>query len=410
MDVRRTNPPVISLDHVVARFADYADDAFIIADAEPLDASGPRVVWCNAAFERMTGYSRDEMIGNTPRMLQGPNTDPVARANIRQALGEWRSVRQEILNYRKDGETFWVELIIHPVADETGWVHYWAAIQRNITDRKRYELALEEGARRLQAEVAERRAAEEAAQRTAAELQLINDELQQFAFVLSHDLLAPARRIAMFAELLDKSYAGEDDDVHDYARFIGESSQRLRDLVGALSRYANAGSGAALLDEADVDLNAVLQAAVQVFDEPLKDAGGAVTLDTLPRVRGDAALLGQLFQNLLSNAMKYRSAAPPQIQVQAAPAPQDGTNFWRISVLDNGQGFAPEDAERIFKAMTRLHRADHIAGSGLGLSICRRIATRHGGRIWAEPRPEGGAAFHVLLPGASPAADDGEAR
>jgi diguanylate cyclase (GGDEF)-like protein/PAS domain S-box-containing protein len=138
----------VDLEHVIGTLADHTSDAILIAEAEPMDRPGPRIVWCNRAFTVMTGYGPDEIIGNTPRILQGPDTDPETRRRIRAGLKAWHPVRAQLLNYRKDGTTFWVDLSIEPVADETGWYHYWVAVQRDVTRER--EIALQfESANRL---------------------------------------------------------------------------------------------------------------------------------------------------------------------------------------------------------------------------------------------------------------------
>jgi PAS domain S-box-containing protein len=129
----------IPLDWVTGSIGDYTDDAILITEAEPVDKPGPRIVWCNKAFTRMTGYSFEEIQGKTPRILQGPDTDQKTLEKIRHALKNWQKVRVELKNYTKSGRPFWVDLGIQPVTDETGWHHYWIAIQRETTERHERE-------------------------------------------------------------------------------------------------------------------------------------------------------------------------------------------------------------------------------------------------------------------------------
>ncbi|MGF1455124.1 MAG: PAS domain-containing protein [Alphaproteobacteria bacterium] len=133
----------MNLGDVTKALPAFMRDAVIIAEAEPVGHPGPRVVWCNDAFTEMTGYAREDIIGQTPRILQGEGTDPATLSMIRRGLADWQHVRAEVLNYRKSGEPFWVELDIKPVPDETGWYHYWVAVQRDITERKAREAELE---------------------------------------------------------------------------------------------------------------------------------------------------------------------------------------------------------------------------------------------------------------------------
>ena len=137
-----STPSVASLSELLGRLAEMTEDVIIITDAEPIDEPGPRIVYVNPAFTRMTGYSPEEVIGLTPRVLQGPKTCQVTRTRIRDALQEWQPIRCELLNYRKDGSEFWSELGITPVADGRGWFRYWVAVQRDVTGTKQREREL----------------------------------------------------------------------------------------------------------------------------------------------------------------------------------------------------------------------------------------------------------------------------
>lgn len=140
----------MKLADVVSRVGDFMHDAIVIAEAEPFDHPGPRVAWVNQAFVDITGYSREEIIGQTPRILQGEGTSAETRARIREGLESWKVINEQVLNYKKNGEPFWSELLIRPVADETGWYHYWVAVQRDITDRKKKEIELAKRLRYVQ--------------------------------------------------------------------------------------------------------------------------------------------------------------------------------------------------------------------------------------------------------------------
>ncbi len=376
----------MDLATVIARVADYADDAFIIAEAEPQDEPGPRVVWCNAAFERMSGYSRAEIIGRNPRILQGPGTNPEARRRIRDALREWRPVRQEILNYRKDGTPFWVELSIHPVLDDAGWCHFWVAVQRNITERKHVELDLA---------------------RHTHELEQANEELNRFAFVASHDLQEPLRKIASFAQLIEMDYKNElDENAVQYIHFMVDGVKRMQFLIQDLLTYSRTGMNE--LQVGAVDLGALVNDVAATFSDTLAEAGGAIDIGPLPTVRADRTLMWQLFQNLISNALKYRSDMPPTVTIRAQAADHDAieragsTQAWVVTVADNGIGFDQRHAKRIFQVFERLHRKEEYSGTGIGLAICDRIVRRHGGRIWAEGAPGVGATFSLVLPVSGP--------
>ena len=141
----------MKLDEILRSVHRFTQDVIVITEAEPLTEPGPRIVFVNDAFERETGYSREEVLGKTPRMLQGPNTDTAASHRIGEALRSWSPVREEILNYRKDGSEFWSDLSIIPVADASGWYHYWVSVERDVTERVERERQLEAGYKALKA-------------------------------------------------------------------------------------------------------------------------------------------------------------------------------------------------------------------------------------------------------------------
>lgn len=224
------------------------------------------------------------------------------------------------------------------------------------------------------------------------ELQRSNEELQQFAYVASHDLQEPLRTITSFTQLLETRFKGQmGEDADEFIQYIVNASRRMTDLINgllAIVRLRKEGQPTApvsfekLLDEAEVTLQG-----------SIRETGARIEHGPLPSLVVDHVQLLQLLQNLLSNAIKYRRSEPPLIRVEAK---RDSTN-WTFSVSDNGQGFDQQFAERIFGLFQRLHRGP-VEGTGMGLSIARRIVERHGGRIWAESKPGVGSTFYFSLP------------
>jgi light-regulated signal transduction histidine kinase (bacteriophytochrome) len=245
-------------------------------------------------------------------------------------------------------------------------------------------------------EITYRREAEEALAAQAAELARSNADLQQFAWVTSHDLREPIRGLVAFSQLLLGRYRGQFDEEADRAlEFIVASAKRMDLLVRDLLAYSHVVNNESRTPSR-VSLSAALDWAIANLHVSLNDSHCVIERGALPVVLADEVQLVQVLQNLLANAIKYRGAEPPFILVSAVKREQEVT----VSVKDNGIGIEPRYHERIFGLFKRLHGSD-IQGTGLGLAICRKIVERHGGRIWVESQPGQGANFLFTLPAAS---------
>ena len=235
-------------------------------------------------------------------------------------------------------------------------------------------------------------AAQHALEQAVAELRRSNEELEQFAYVASHDLQEPLRKIASFCDLLESRYTEQlDERAKVYLHYIVDGAMRMQALVNDLLLYSRVTTRGK--EFAPTDLEDVLQEAVANLDMAVNESSAHITHDPLPRVNADARQLGRLFQNLVGNAIKYRGDAPPRIHVAASQ--ENGE--WVFSVRDNGIGIAPEYAERIFVIFQRLHTREEYGGTGIGLAVCKKIVERHGGRIWVESQPGSGATFRFSL-------------
>lgn len=246
----------------------------------------------------------------------------------------------------------------------------------------------------LEREVADRRRAEQALQEQAAALVRSNSDLEQFAYVASHDLQAPLRTISGFAQLLAKrNHDTLDAESREFLGFIEDGSKRLHALIVDLLAFSRVSQSA--LSPKPVDLQAIVDGVCTQLQLNLKAAEARIVSRDLPKVLADPTQMSLLFQNLIDNGIKFRrKGVPPCVTITATCEAQR----CHVIVADNGIGIPAEHAERVFTIFQRLHHADQYTGTGIGLPICKKIVERAGGRIWIEPAPEAGAAFHFLLP------------
>jgi PAS domain S-box-containing protein len=245
----------------------------------------------------------------------------------------------------------------------------WRAVLSDITESKRVERAI----------------------------QATNAELQEFAYALTHDLREPLRMVVNFTELLSQEYAGKlGEDADKYIAYSVEGALRIESLLKGILDYwaATEGDDDPLLP---VDCNRVLALTLSALQMSIQQSGTVVTSDPLPAVVAKEIVLMRIFQNLISNSIKYRSEAAPTIHISAART-ADG---WRFSVKDNGRGIEPVHGDRIFGMFKRLHGKE-IPGTGIGLALCRKLVERHGGRIWVESEAGQGAVFHFTIPTVAP--------
>ena len=242
-------------------------------------------------------------------------------------------------------------------------------------------------------DITERKAREAELKRAMEELVMVNRDLRQFAYVASHDLQEPLRTVASFAQLLEKRYKGKlDPDADEFIAFMTEGVARMQNMINGLLSYSRLGTRGKPFQQ--VDCEKMLGSVVENMKASIEESGAAVTLDPLPQVTGDDSQLTMLFQNLISNSIKFHGKEPPKIHVSA----KKQENEWVFSVSDNGIGIDPNYWERIFIIFQRLHTAQEYPGTGLGLAICKKIVERHGGRIWIESQVGKGTTIHFTIP------------
>ncbi|WP_169948710.1 ATP-binding protein [Microbispora sp. H11081] len=227
----------------------------------------------------------------------------------------------------------------------------------------------------------------------AEELKRSNRELEQFAYVASHDLQEPLRKVASFTQMLEQRYSDRlDDRARQYIGFAVDGARRMQLLINDLLDFSRVGRVGA--ERVEMDTGDALAAALRNLDSRLSDTGATVTHDDMPKTVGNSTLLTQLFQNLISNGLKFRSDEPPLIHIGVR---RDG-DMWEFSCADNGIGVEPKYADRIFLIFQRLHPRDVYPGTGIGLALCRKIVEYHGGRIWLDTNESAGATFRWTLP------------
>ncbi len=347
-----------------------------IEDVDRGEAPTTDFLYISPQIESMFGYSPEEWMADPDffvKHLHPEDRERVLAEDERtEVTGE--PFRVEYRQFARDGRVIWVRdeaVLIH---DEAGVPLYWLGVQLDITDRKEAE--------------------EELAAR-AEDLRRSNAELEQFAYVASHDLQEPLRMVASYTQLLARRYRGRlDPDADEFISYAIDGVERMQVLINDLLEYSRVGTRGRELTA--VESGAALEAALANLRVAIEEGGARVEVaGELPRVKGDETQLVQLFQNLIANAIKFGGEGPVEVGVGASRRGGE----WMFWVKDDGIGIEGQYAERIFKIFQRLHGKGEYAGTGIGLAVCKKIVERHGGRIWAESEGLGkGATFYFTLP------------
>ncbi|HWB94993.1 MAG TPA: ATP-binding protein [Puia sp.] len=336
-----------------------------------------RFLEANDAAVRLYGYSQDEFMQMTLRDIRPED-------EVAGLLEDMDVVKKDPAGYhvsqrrhrKRSGEIIDVLISGHPIEVDGRQARIVAIL--DITERKRHDKEL----RLLNADLAKR----------ASELAASNAELERFAYIASHDLQEPLRMVSSFLQLLQKRYRGQLDEKADqYIHYAVDGAERMKALIMDLLEYSRVGTTKDAFGE--VDTGVVMQEVGDIFRERIIAAHARVEIGALPKIRGDKVQLLQLFQNLLSNALKYHSDRPPVIRIGC----KEEKAQWLFSVEDNGIGIDRQFFDKIFIIFQRLHNKTDYSGTGIGLAICKKIVERHGGRIWVESRPGEGTTFYFTI-------------
>jgi PAS domain S-box-containing protein len=365
------NSELLKRQAEVLKRAEQEFRALLEAAPDAMVITGPndRIDLVNSRTESLFQWKRDQLIGQ-----------PVTQLVPGWTAGSMAPLQGQLSGVRTDGSSFPVDTSSSSLHGAEGIITIHTI--RDITDRKRAEEEIRELNTRLEQKVAERTAA----------LTRSNDELRQFAYVVSHDLKEPLRTVSTFSQLLEERLGNNlDSESKEFLTYILGGVKRMSDLIDDLLAYASLDAAEARIKS--VDLNLVLKEATFNLLATIQEAGAVIESDPLPEVLGDHVQLVQVLQNLIGNSIKYRSADPPRIHVGAEW--RDGELL--IAVRDNGIGIDPAYSDGVFKLFKRLHARQDYSGNGVGLAICRKIVQRHGGRIWVESKLGQGAAFYFTI-------------
>jgi PAS domain S-box-containing protein len=371
--------------------------SLIEASLDPLVTISPegQITDVNEATERATGVPRGRLIGSD---FSDYFTEPdLARAGYRKVLADGL-VRDYPLTIRNlAGHTTDVLYNAVVYCDEAGQVQGVFAAARDVTERKRAEAELARYRDHLEELVRQRTSELQTAnthlQRTTAELVRSNQELEQFAYVASHDLQEPLRAVTGYLGLIEQQLGDELDERgrHHVAGAV-QGAARMHTLITDLLALSRVGSRGQAFESAD--LNTVLDQALHGLGVSIQETSARIVRDPLPTLRVDAGQIVQVFQNLIGNALKFCGERPPEIHISAQPK----AGQWVFAVRDNGIGIEPQYFDRIFLVFQRLHTRQRYPGTGIGLAICKKIVERHDGTIWVESKPDQGSTFCFTIP------------
>lgn len=356
-------------------------DAIVITEAEPFDQPGPKIIYVNEAFSRMTGYSREELIGQNPRMLQGEETDRQELDKVRKALENWQPFEADLINYKKNGEKFWVNMSVVPLANKEGWFTHWIAIERDISLQKDSEQKL-----------------------IAAKAQAETASLAKSEFLanMSHEIRTPLNSVIGFTDLLVKTPL--DDSQRNYMQSVHHSANVLLELINDILDFSKIEAGKLELAEEKTDLWELVNQVTEVIKHKVDTEKIELLAHVDPRLPRYAYLdptrIRQILINLLGNATKFTESGEIELSVMFKSTPdKSGQAEVMFSVRDTGIGIRPEKQKEIFKAFSQEDGSTtrKFGGTGLGLTISNQLLKLMGDQLGLESEPGKGSRFFFTL-------------
>lgn len=339
------------------------------------------ITYVNKKFCDISKYSREELIGKTHQIINSHYHSKEFFIEMWKTISQGKVWEGEVRNRAKDGSFYWVNTTIVPFLDAQGSPEQYVAVRYEITERKQFEEQLKIYAKKLE---------------------ISNKELQDFASVAAHDLQEPLRKIQSFSDrLVTKAKEQMSEETFDYVDRIQNSAHRMQVLIDDLLTYSRVTTKSSPF--AVINLNAIVAQVASDLEVRIEQCHGKVVWENLPSLEADPTQMRQLFQNLISNALKFKkSDLNPLVTVTAkifdnSPLGRPGPAC-QITIQDNGIGFDEKYLDRIFTIFQRLHGRHEYEGTGIGLAVCRKIVDRHGGFITAASIPNQGATFIVTLP------------